>query len=69
VVVALEQLMVASPMMGTGPIGAWLPGALTAIFALCLALTGVRRRSGAVLVGAVALFVAALVLKIVQVNR
>ena len=69
VVFALEHLIVASPMMGIGPIAAWLPGALIAIFALFLVLAGVRRRSGGVLVGAAAVLVAALVLKIVQVSR
>jgi hypothetical protein len=69
VVFALEHMFIAAPLIGTRPIGHWLPGASMATFALFLLLAGARRRSVAVLAAAAAVFVAALVLKIVQVTR
>lgn len=62
-VFAMQHLLM--PIIRASPAAPWMSGGLPATFAILLVLAGARKRSGAILVGAAAVFVAAIVLKIV----
>lgn len=64
-VFAMQHLLILMPIIRASPAAPWMSGGLPATFAILLVLAGARKRSGAILVGAAAVFVAAIVLKIV----